>query len=98
VAQRERLVSGPLFRYFALADFISVILIVITGAAVRLTGSGLGCPDWPTCYRHHLTSPPGGLHFHQFIEYGNRLVTVMSTVVTLVTFAASSFAVPGAST
>ena len=46
-------------------------MIVLTGAAVRLTGSGLGCPDWPKCYGR--TVPP--LEFHAVIEYGNRLIT-----------------------
>ena len=49
----------------------ALALIVLTGAAVRLTGSGLGCPDWPKC--HGGTTPP--LEYHAVIEYGNRLLT-----------------------
>ena len=49
----------------------ALALIVLTGAAVRLTGSGLGCPDWPKCYGG--TTPP--LESHAVIEYGNRLLT-----------------------
>ena len=45
--------------------------IVLTGAGVRLTGSGLGCPDWPKCYGSAV--PP--LETHAVIEYGNRLFT-----------------------
>jgi cytochrome c oxidase assembly protein subunit 15 len=54
--------------YIALA---ALTLIVITGAAVRLTGSGLGCPDWPKCYGKAY--PP--LNTHALIEFSNRVVT-----------------------
>jgi cytochrome c oxidase assembly protein subunit 15 len=60
-------------QYFVVAAVAlgALTLIVLTGAAVRLTGSGLGCPDWPKCYGS--TIPPG--EFHALIEYGNRLLT-----------------------
>ena len=50
-----------------------VALNIVSGAAVRLTDSGLGCPDWPTCSQHRLTPP---LSFHPAIEFSNRLVVV----------------------
>jgi cytochrome c oxidase assembly protein subunit 15 len=49
----------------------SLAMIVLTGAAVRLTASGLGCPDWPKCYGG--TVPPADLN--AVIEYGNRIFT-----------------------
>jgi heme a synthase len=51
---------------------IALTLIVLTGAAVRLTGSGLGCPTWPKCYGSYY--PP--LNTHAVIEFSNRVVTV----------------------
>ena len=52
-----------------------MILIILTGAAVRLTGSGLGCPDWPTCFKHAYST---NWTIHSKIEFANRLVTVTS--------------------
>src|SRR5205807_4179202 len=49
----------------------ALTLIVLSGAAVRLTGSGLGCPDWPKCYGKAY--PP--LNAHALIEFSNRVIT-----------------------
>jgi heme a synthase len=57
------------FAYVALG---ALTLIVLTGAAVRLSGSGLGCPTWPKCYGNIY--PP--LRTHAVIEFSNRVVTV----------------------
>jgi heme a synthase len=82
----RRVVPGPTFRWFALASFISMIVIVLSGAAVRLTGSGLGCPDWPTCFQGRITAPWG---IHHVIEYGNRMITLLLILVTVATFIAA---------
>jgi cytochrome c oxidase assembly protein subunit 15 len=58
-------------------------LIVVTGGAVRLTGSGLGCANWPECSAGHLTS---ALQFHGLVEFGNRLVTVVLTIAVAAAF------------
>lgn len=84
----RRRVTGPAFRWFAFASFLSMILIVLTGAAVRLTGSGLGCPDWPTCFKGRVT---GSMSIHPFIEYTNRMVTIGLIVVVGATFLAAWF-------
>jgi heme a synthase len=57
---------------FAQVALGALTLIVLTGAAVRLSGSGLGCPTWPKCYGN--VYPP--LKTHALIEFANRLVTV----------------------
>jgi cytochrome c oxidase assembly protein subunit 15 len=73
---RERLksrleISPERYAQVTLVALAALALIVLTGAAVRLTGSGLGCPDWPKCYGG--STPP--LESHAVIEYGNRLLT-----------------------
>jgi cytochrome c oxidase assembly protein subunit 15 len=71
-----------------------VVLNVVTGAAVRLSDSGLGCPDWPTCARHRLTP---ALSLHPVVEFGNRVVVFLLVVACAVTVAASFLRRPGRS-
>ncbi|PKW07060.1 cytochrome c oxidase assembly protein subunit 15 [Streptomyces sp. 1222.5] len=58
----------------ALAALVMAVVIVVTGGAVRLTGSGLGCPTWPTCTDDSLTTTRE-MGFHGVIEFGNRMLT-----------------------
>jgi len=62
-------------QYFLVASVAmgTLVLIVFTGAAVRVTGSGLGCPDWPNCYEDGRLTPELGTH--SYIEFGNRMLT-----------------------
>jgi heme a synthase len=60
------------YRKVAMGALVMLSVIVVSGAAVRLTGSGLGCPDWPTCYENQFHAE---LEYHALIEYANRLFT-----------------------
>ncbi|MFC8103820.1 heme A synthase [Streptomyces sp. NPDC057363] len=61
-------------RRAALAALVMAVAIVVTGGAVRLTGSGLGCPTWPKCTDDSLTNT-SEMGIHGVIEFGNRLLT-----------------------
>lgn len=63
---------------------VLVVLNVVSGGAVRLTDSGLGCPDWPTCAKRSITPP---LSLHPVVEFGNRMVVVALTVAVLAVLA-----------
>ncbi|MER6415404.1 COX15/CtaA family protein [Streptomyces humidus] len=61
-------------RRAALSALVMSVVIVVTGGAVRLTGSGLGCPTWPKCTDDSLTAT-SAMGFHGAIEFGNRMLT-----------------------
>jgi cytochrome c oxidase assembly protein subunit 15 len=69
-------------RRLALANAAALVLIVATGATVRLTGSGLGCEHWPGCQPHHFEPRS----FHSYIEFGNRVIAFLTIVTTLATW------------
>lgn len=77
-----------LLRRFALAAIVTNIGIVFTGGVVRITGSGLGCSDWPTCDGSNIAPVAGPEHagWQAFIEFGNRLLTfvVLAAAVAVV--------------
>jgi cytochrome c oxidase assembly protein subunit 15 len=74
-----RTVSPVAFRRIAFAAVGVLILIVATGATVRLTGSGLGCPEWPTCTTKHALPQS----YHSDIEFSNRIVSAITVFTTL---------------
>jgi cytochrome c oxidase assembly protein subunit 15 len=84
-------VSATLSRRLNLVALALVALIVVTGGAVRLTNSGLGCSNWPECSVGHLTP---ALHFHGLVEFANRLVTVVITIAVGAAFLGTVFRQP----
>jgi heme a synthase len=77
--------SDSAFRRLAVANAVMLVLIVATGATVRLTGSGLGCEHWPGCQPHHFEPKS----YHSYIEFGNRVFAFLTILVTLVTWLAA---------
>ena len=73
-------------RRLALASVIANVVIVVTGGAVRLTGSGLGCPTWPSCTEASLT-PTREYAVHGIIEFANRQLTFVLVALVLATLA-----------
>jgi cytochrome c oxidase assembly protein subunit 15 len=77
--------SPTLLRRTALASVIANVGIVVTGGAVRLTGSGLGCPTWPRCTDESYV-PTGALGVHEAIEFGNRTLTFVLAAIAIAGF------------
>lgn len=78
----------PLLRRLALANIIANVAIVVTGGAVRLTGSGLGCPTWPRCTDASYV-PNGEMGIHGVIEFSNRMLGWVVGAVALATLVAA---------
>jgi cytochrome c oxidase assembly protein subunit 15 len=89
--RRTPTVSPSLSHRLNVLALVLTALIVVTGAAVRLTGSGLGCTNWPECSAGHLTP---AAQFHGLVEFGNRLVTVIITIAVAAAFLGSIFRAP----
>lgn len=66
-------ISPERYRRITLVALLLLAFIIVTGAAVRLTGSGLGCSDWPTCEQDQLVAEVDDLH--AMVEFVNRVIT-----------------------
>lgn len=73
-------ISPDAYRRITAVALIALAAIIVTGGAVRLTGSGLGCSDWPTCEQGELVAP---LEYHAMIEFVNRLVTGLVSIAVI---------------
>ena len=71
------------------AAVLFLSLIIVTGAAVRLTGSGLGCSDWPTCEEDQLVAEIGDLH--AMVEFVNRVITGVVSLAVIIAVLGSLF-------
>lgn len=90
--QRPQLDATAYRRITLVATFL-LAAIIVTGGAVRLSGSGLGCPDWPTCGTP-LRDAHGVADGHAIIEFVNRMITGLVSVAVIVCVLGSLFRVP----
>ncbi len=72
--------SPSAYRRVTFAALWSLVFIVVTGAAVRLSNSGLGCTDWPTCKANRVVAP---FEYHAMVEFVNRTITGLVSVAVM---------------
>ncbi len=83
--------SPRAYRRITLVALLAQVFITVSGAAVRLTGSGLGCSDWPTCEENQIVAP---LEYHAMIEFVNRTVTGFVSVAVILAVLGSLIRTP----
>jgi len=83
-AVRRRLDLSGWIKPLGWASLVANCVLVVTGGAVRLTASGLGCPTWPRCTDRGMT-PHGELNVHSAIEFSNRMLTFVLVVIAVAT-------------
>jgi len=86
VRARRFELTPALFARVALWSAVALYLIIVSGATVRLTGSGLGCEGWPGCGEGRLF--PEKDH-HQAVEFGNRVVAILPLTLSVLTWLAA---------
>jgi cytochrome c oxidase assembly protein subunit 15 len=79
------------YRKITFAAVLALAVIVVSGAGVRLTGSGLGCTEWPKCTETQVHAP---LRFHAMIEFGNRVFTGVVSLAVMLAVLGSLWLVP----
>lgn len=88
---RAPTLTPPTYRRITLFALVALCFIVVTGGAVRLTGSGLGCPDWPTCAENRVVAP---WEYHAMVEFVNRTITGLVSVAVMLAVLGSVFRRP----
>src|SRR3954470_5609910 len=90
-ALRSPRLSPVAYRRVTLVALWSLVFIVVTGAAVRLSGSGLGCSDWPTCENNRVVAP---FEYHAMVEFVNRSITGLVSIAVILAVLGSLGRVP----
>jgi len=88
---RAPTLSPSAYRRVTLFALVALAFIIVTGGAVRLTGSGLGCPDWPTCASDRVVAP---WEYHAMVEFANRTITGLVSVAVMLAVLGSLLRVP----
>jgi cytochrome c oxidase assembly protein subunit 15 len=83
--------SPTAYRRITFVAVLALAFIIVTGGAVRLTGSGLGCPDWPTCAEDRVVAP---WEYHAMVEFVNRTITGLVSVAVMLAVLGSLVRVP----
>ncbi|WP_338053032.1 COX15/CtaA family protein [Pseudonocardia broussonetiae] len=83
VLDRLPVTSPTTMRRLAVANLVAQVGIMVTGVTVRVTGSGLGCPGWPECFPGSMVpvSHADVAPLHQWVEFGNRMLTFVLVVI-----------------
>lgn len=88
---RPPTLSPSAYRGVTLFALVALAFIIVTGGAVRLTGSGLGCPDWPTCAADRVVAP---WEYHAMVEFANRTITGIVSLAVILAVLGSVVRVP----
>ena len=82
--QRSGEAASTWVRRIYVANLVAQMAIIVTGAAVRLTGSGLGCPTWPECVEgSYIPTSRQEESWHKYVEFGNRLLTFVLVLLAI---------------
>lgn len=87
----RRSLSPETYRKITLMALLALGAIVVTGGAVRLSGSGLGCSDWPNCEQDQFVAD---LEYHAMVEFVNRLITGLVSIAVVLAVLGSMWRVP----
>ena len=85
-------ISQSQYQKITKVSLLLLAFIIITGAAVRLSGSGLGCSDWPTCENDQLVAEIDDVH--AMVEFVNRVITGFVALAVMIAVLGSLFRVP----